>query len=156
MQSISEAELVRLLDDEELGREAYVLERVTAWPSLRVLDYLSENGPATTGEIARSINMDMSEVRDVLGELADIGLVKKLNENGPTNWEASLESMDIQVRTVEGLEVEHVISTAATQDSGNGDAEESGDTPSNEPEDSPGPFTRVGQRIDSLLGFGAS
>lgn len=62
MQVPSRVELERFCG-EGWVEEIQLLEAVAAWPSLRVPKFLYANEPATTGDIARGINMDMREVK---------------------------------------------------------------------------------------------
>jgi DNA-binding transcriptional ArsR family regulator len=101
----SEAELARLFDDAELAREAHAAEVLISWPSLRVLSALCEAGEASTGELARAVNMDMGEVRDHLDALAELGVVA---ESGG-EWEAVAEEVQLNVELGGELRVSHVV-----------------------------------------------
>ena len=78
MSKTSKSELPRLLDDDELGEQAYRLDILSRWPSLRVLDFLFTEGRSTTGEIARGVNMDMGEIRERLRHSQKLESSKKL------------------------------------------------------------------------------
>ena len=101
----SEAELARLFDDADLAREAYAAEVLVSWPSLRVLSVLCDAGEASTGELARAVNMDMGEVRDHLDALADLGVVA--DPDGA--WAVTAEQVQLSVELDEELRVSHTV-----------------------------------------------
>lgn len=101
----SHAELARLFDDEALAREAHAAEVLVSWPSLRVLAALCEAGEASTGELARAVNMDMGEVRDHLDALAELGVVAE--SDGV--WAVTSEQVQLSVELDEELRVFHAV-----------------------------------------------
>lgn len=142
MDSISRSELARLLGDQELGEEAYFLDILSRWDSLRVLDYLFTEGPSSTGEIARGINMDMREVRDTLNALADIGLIDSQETTDQTTvWKPVVRGLHIAITSDNGLGISHT-THHAPQD-------HDGSVSSHDPAD--GFFSRVGKRLDTYL-----
>jgi len=106
MPKTSESELSRLLDDEELGKEAYRLNVLSRWPSLRVLDFLYTEGKSTAGEIARGVNMDMREIRETVETLSDIGILKEIKENGTSYWAPTSHKIQISFEDRDGLQLE--------------------------------------------------
>lgn len=141
MSDISKAELARLLDDEELGEQAYRLDVTSRWPSLRVLDYLFSEGRSTTGDIARGINMDMQEVRQTLDELNEIGVVEELKEGETTYWNPTMRELEISLTSDHGLDIEF------TLDPSKHDPEREGRI-HNSPN---GIFTKIGRRLDAIF-----
>lgn len=101
----SEAELARLFDDADLAREAHAAEVLVSWPSLRVLSVLCEAGEASTGDLARAVNMDMSEVRDHLDALAELGVVAE----SEGEWETVVEGVQLNVELDGELQVSHAV-----------------------------------------------
>lgn len=156
MSAPSVHELERLFDDEALAAEARFLAVATAWPSLRVLDHLHAAGPSTTGEVARTLNMDMAEVHDRLEDLAAAGLVAA---DGDV-WVPAVHSVAVHLGGDEdGLEVDHFVGEVSDALSTDDRAEPSdartkmaADGPgADDGEADMGPFARLGHRIDELL-----
>lgn len=141
MSDISKAELARLLNDEELGEQAYRLDVTSRWPSLRVLDYLFSEGRSTTGDIARGINMDMQEVRQTLDELNEIGVVEELKEGETTYWNPTMRELEISLTSDQGLDIEF------TSDPSKHDPEREGRIHNI----SNGIFTKIGRRLDAMF-----
>ncbi|MFC7157740.1 winged helix-turn-helix domain-containing protein [Halomarina halobia] len=142
MDSISRSELARLLGDQELGEEAYFLEILSRWDSLRILDYLFTEGPSSTGEIARGINMDMREVRDTLNALADIGLIDSQGTTDQTTvWKPVVRGLHITITSDSGLGISHTTNHAHQDHDESVSSHNSAD----------GFFSRVGKRLDSYL-----
>jgi DNA-binding MarR family transcriptional regulator len=107
MQIPSRAELERFFD-EDRAEEVQFLETVAAWPSLRMLEYLYANEPATTGDVARGINMDMRDVRDRLEALEKQGLLTQDGEG----WRTRTDRIEVTIRRGERrLEVSHATGT---------------------------------------------
>lgn len=107
MQIPSRAELERFFG-EDRAEEVQFLETVAAWPSLRMLEYLYANEPATTGDVARGINMDMRDVRDRLEALERQGLLTR-DGNG---WRTRTDRIEVTIQRGETrLEVSHMTGT---------------------------------------------
>lgn len=142
MADISKSELARLLGDPHLGEEAYFLDVLSRWDSLRILDYLFTHGRTSTGDIARDINMDMREVRDSLDALADIGIVHiEEGANQTRYWEATTDEVHIALTADDGLQIMHTSQPESPP---------SGAQP-NLHNSATGIFTRIGRRLDDLL-----
>ena len=104
MQIPSRAELERFFG-EDRAEEVQFLETVAAWPSLRMLEYLYANEPATTGDVARGINMDMRDVRDRLEALERQGLLTRDGDG----WRTRADRIEVTIQRGEPrLEVSHV------------------------------------------------
>lgn len=105
MSDTSKSELSRLLGD-ELGEEAYRLDTLSRWPSLRVLDFLFSEGRSTTGEIARGVNMDMREIRGTVESLSEVGILEEVEEDGTSYWVPTSQKFLISVENRNGLALE--------------------------------------------------
>lgn len=142
MSSVSQSELSRLLDDEQLGEEAYFLNILSRWDSLRVLDYLFTEGPAPTGKIARDINMDMRDVRDTLNTLAEIGIVEAEEDTAQTvYWKPETSIVHIAITSDDGLKITHTMQSEPPNR----------DTPTKPTSSVDGVFTKMGRSFDTLL-----
>jgi predicted transcriptional regulator len=99
MSDISKRELSNLLNSEYLGEKAYFLAATGSWLNLRILDILFKNDRATAGEIARSINVGMSEVTGGLEELQTIGIVssEKDEERNAVYWYPIVSEITIKI-----------------------------------------------------------
>jgi len=111
MQIPSRAELERWFDAERADGVHFV-ETVASWPSLRVLDHLSTSQPATTGEIARALNMDMRDVKDRLDALESHSAVEETNDG----WQTTTDRISITLTQTNGLEITHVLGSEAERD----------------------------------------
>ncbi len=109
MQVPSRAELERFFGEERAADVQFV-ETVTSWPSLRVLDFLYADEPATTGEIARGLNMDMRDVKDRLEALEAQDIVAE-SEHG---WKTATDRITITLEDEEELSIERT--TGATDE----------------------------------------
>jgi DNA-binding MarR family transcriptional regulator len=109
MQVPSRAELERFFGEERAADVQFV-ETVASWPSLRVLDFLYADEPATTGEVARSLNMDMREVKDRLEALEAEGVVAE-SEHG---WRTATDHIMITFEGEDRLSIERT--TEATDE----------------------------------------
>ncbi|WP_276259556.1 winged helix-turn-helix domain-containing protein [Haloglomus litoreum] len=124
----SEAELRRFFD-RTVAREAHRAAVATSWLSLRLLDHLYREGPASTGELARACNLDMREVRDRLEELADAGIVAE--REGA--WEPAADELTVTVGRDEGVTValavgeREAVDGTESEAEADGSAEEGGD-----------------------------
>jgi hypothetical protein len=106
MSKTSKSELSRLLGDDELGEQAYRLDILSRWPSLRVLDFLFTEGRSTTGEIARGVNMDMHEIRETVKALSEIGILKEVDEDGTSYWVPTSNRFRISIEDRNGLKLQ--------------------------------------------------
>lgn len=106
MSKTSKSELSRLLGDDKLGEQAYRLDILSRWPSLRVLDFLFAEGRSTTGEIARGVNMDMYEIRETVEALLEIGILKEVDEDGTSHWVPTSNRFRISVEDQNGLKIQ--------------------------------------------------
>lgn len=106
MSKTSKSELSRLLGDDELGEQAYRLDILSRWPSLRVLDFLFTEGRSTTGEIARGVNMDMHEIRETVKALSEIGILKEVDEDSTSYWVPTSNRFRITVEDRNGLKLQ--------------------------------------------------
>jgi hypothetical protein len=151
MSAPSRRELARLFDDESLAAEARFLAVATAWPSLRILDHLHSDGPATTGEVARALNMDMAEVRDRLEDLVEAGVVAADGDS----WLPATDHVEVRLAgDDDGLEVYHALDDPAADDgraagAGTHGRDDARTTADGSPE--LGPFASLGRRLDALL-----
>jgi hypothetical protein len=102
MQVPSQTELERFFDAERAPAVQFV-ETVGSWPSLRVLDFLFQNEPASTGDIARGLNMDMRDVKDRLDALADQGVV----EESPDGWSTTTDQITISLARQQGVDISY-------------------------------------------------
>lgn len=100
MQVPSRAELARFFDEEQAPAVHFV-ETVASWPSLRILEYLYGNEPASTGDVARGLNMDMRDVKDRLDALAEHDVV----EEEPDGWVSTTDRVTMTIQRGDGLEV---------------------------------------------------
>lgn len=130
MQIPSRAELERLFDESQ-AEEVQFIETVASWPSLRILEYLYANDTASTGDIARELNMDMREVKDRLEALESEGIV----EAADGIWRPRSDEVVITLRGDDGLELSHAIGAS------------SGSEPAEEPVG--GILSRLGRAITS-------
>lgn len=105
MPDTSKSELSRLLGD-ELGEEAYRLDILSRWPSLRVLDFLFSEGRSTTGEIARGVNMDMREIRETVESLSDVGILEEVEDDGTSYWMPTSQKFSTSFENRNGLALE--------------------------------------------------
>ena len=108
MQIPSRAELERFFDESQ-AKEVQFIETVASWPSLRVLGFLYENDAASTGDIARELNMDMREVKDRLDALESEGIV----EDADGAWRPATDEITITLRGKDGLELSHALGTGS-------------------------------------------
>ena len=104
MQIPSRAELERLFEESQV-EEVQFVETVASWPSLRVLEYLYANDAASTGDIARELNMDMREVKDRLDALEAEGVVEETDGI----WRPAIDEITITLRGNDGLEIAHAV-----------------------------------------------
>jgi hypothetical protein len=141
MSNSSKSELARLLGDEELGEQAYRLNILSRWPSLRVLDFLFTEGRSTTGDIARGVNMDMREIRDTVDLLSEIGILREVNEGGTSYWLPASEEYLISVENQDGLELK--LETELSDSAVSKNNEKTGSQS--------GIFARIGARIDRFI-----
>lgn len=100
MQLPSEAELARFFD-EERAKDVQFVETVTSWLSLRILDFLYSNEPATTGDIARGLNMDMRDVKGRLEELEEVDIVVA----GDDGWRTRTDRISVTVAGQDGVAI---------------------------------------------------
>jgi hypothetical protein len=107
MQVPSKSELERFFDTEQAATVQFA-ETVGSWVSLRILDYLYRNEPATTGDIARDLNMDMRDVKDRLEALAEQDIV---DERGG-KWTTTTDEISITIARDRGLDITYM--TGAT------------------------------------------
>ena len=140
MTDISKSELSRLLGDSHLGEEAYFLEVVSRWDCLRVLDYLFTEGPTSTGDLARGINMDMREVHETLKALAEIGVVSAEDRENTTYWQPTTTEVYVAMTSDNGLEITHTLQSSSQLENS-----------PNSHDFQKGIFTKVGERFDRLL-----
>lgn len=112
MQIPSKTELERWFDT-ECASEVHFVETVASWPSLRVLDHLYTSEPAMTGDIARTLNMDMRDVKDRLDTLESHNIVEE-TENG---WKTTTDRISITLTQNDGLKIEHALRTEEEQGS---------------------------------------
>lgn len=139
MSNNSKSELSRLLGD-ELGEEAYRLNILSRWPSLRVLDFLFSEGRSTTGEIARGVNMDMREIRETVESLSEVGILDEVEKDGMSYWVSTNQKFLISFENRNGLalKLEAEASDSVTH-------QNSSKNPGN------GVFARLGAKVDRLL-----
>lgn len=139
MSDTSKSELSRLLGD-ELGEEAYRLDILSRWPSLRVLDFLFNKGRSTTGEIARGVNMDMREIRETVESLSEVGILEEVEKDGTSYWMPTSQKFSISFENRNGLtlELETEAPDSVTHQNSSGDPET-------------GFFASLGGKIDRLV-----
>lgn len=111
MQVPSRAELERWFDAERAD-EVHFVETVASWPSLRVLDHLYAGEPATTGEVARALDMDMRDVKDRLDALERYDTVEETDDG----WVTTTDRVNITLARGEGLEIDHSTGTGQEDD----------------------------------------
>lgn len=116
----SEAELRRFFDDEMVAREAHRAAVATSWLSLRLLDHLYREGPASTGELARACNLDMREVRDRLEELAAAGIVTE--RDGA--WEPTADELTVTIERDDGVTVSLAVGESEAEADGSTEEKE--------------------------------
>ena len=136
MPSLTEKELSKLLDSKILGKRAHSLEIISRWSSLRVIDYLFREGPATTGEIARGVNMDMREIRETVDRLNQVGVTEQSDGSQSEIWTLSRKEYQIVLHSESGLAID--LWTEPLSEN-------------KQETDQDGFFTRIGQYIDSAL-----
>lgn len=117
MSDISEQELNYLLNSEDLGEKAYFLATVSSWLNLRILDMLFKNERATAGEIARGINVDMTDAADSLRELQNVGLVssEKDEKLNATYWHPVVSEINIVISDNSELRIEYSMNETDTR-----------------------------------------
>jgi DNA-binding MarR family transcriptional regulator len=111
MASPSRTALERWFGAERAG-EVQFAEAVASWPSLRVLDHLYASEPATTGDIARALNMDMRDVKDRLDALESHGTVEETADG----WETTTNRISITLTQNNGLKIAHALGTEEKRD----------------------------------------
>lgn len=139
MQIPSRAELERWFGAERAD-DVHFVETITSWPSLRVLDYLSMSGPATTGDIARALNMDMRDVKDRLDALESHNAVEE-TEDG---WQMTTDRIDVTLTQNDGLDIRRSLDREEQRDTERVDRQ-----PEEETDESI--VTRVRKRVSSLF-----
>jgi hypothetical protein len=97
----SETELRRFFDDESVAREAYRVGVTTSWLSLRIVDHLYREGSATTGDVARGLNMDMRDVRDRLDQLEEVDVVARHDDE----WNVIADEITISITNADGVDL---------------------------------------------------
>jgi len=107
MQIPSHAELERFFGSERAADVRFV-EAVFSWSSLRVLDYLSSEGPATTGEISRAVNMDMRDVKDRLDVLEEFEVVSADSDQ----WHTTSEEIHVTLTQEDSVKIEYTTEMA--------------------------------------------
>lgn len=113
MQIPSQTELRRFFGQEQAADVQFV-ETVASWSSLRILDYIYTEESATTGEIARGLNMDMTEVKDRLEALESQHVVE-VEEDA---WCATSERIIIELQQRDGLEISYSLDSPTEADEG--------------------------------------
>lgn len=139
MQVPSRAELERWFDADSAD-DVHFVETVTSWPSLRVLDYLYACEPATTGDIARTLNMDMRDVKDRLDALESHNAVEETDDG----WQTTTDRISIVLTQNSGLEITYSLGDEEKRDAEHLDQQHAGETDGSV-------ITRVRQRITSLF-----
>ena len=128
--------------DTETAEGVRFVEAVGSWPSLRILDLLYSEEPATTGDIARELNMDMREVKDRIEALEEFDVVTK-TEDG---WATTTDKISITLKESNGIDISYSLKESAPIS----------DSPSDKKEDdtekqTEGFFARVRQKVESLF-----
>lgn len=118
MPAPTQQELQRLFND-DLADDVHFTETVCSWPSLRLLDHLYASEPKTTGEIARTLNMDMREVHDLLDDLKQRDIVAE-NEDG---WRTTTTQITVELIGDDGLQINHEVTPATIDQTGNQEPE---------------------------------
>lgn len=139
MQIPSRAELERWFDPARAD-EVHFVETVASWPGLRILDHLYASEPATTGDVARALNMDMRDVKDRLDALESHGAVEE-TEHG---WETTTDRISITLARNGGLEVTHALGSEQHRT-----GEQAGQQRDEETDESA--FTSLRRLVSSLL-----
>lgn len=111
MQVPSKAELERFFGAERAD-DVQFLETVASWPTLRILDHLYANEPASTGEIARALNMDMRDVKDRLEALQDRDIVAEYDDG----WISTTDQITMTVARSEGIGVSYALGDRPPED----------------------------------------
>jgi hypothetical protein len=142
MAGTSKTEFARLLNDDELGEKAYYLDIVSRWSSLRILNFMFSKESATTGEIARGVNMDMREVQEILDPLEEVGAIERVGEDETSKWTLGMRELRIELSGDQSLNINLSIDPTPPQ-SREEDCKTS-DT-------SIGFFAKIGKRLDSTL-----
>jgi len=144
MSQPSRDELRRLFGDDDVAADVRFLDQTFSWVSLRVLRTLAASEPATTGELARSINMDMREIRARLETLDELGVVEW--DDASETWRHDATTVDVHLTFDGELRLEYAL-----------DADESGDETQQSAEPptevtSAGLVGRVRDRLAALVG----
>lgn len=142
MPEMSKSELSRLLGDDDLGEQAYRLDILSRWPSLRVLDFLFTEGRSTTGEIARGVNMDMREIRETVESLAEVEILEKVQDNDTSYWVPTSHRFLITFEDHAGLELNLKSETVESVNC----------EPTNSTGSQRGLFEKIGAKIDAIIG----
>jgi DNA-binding MarR family transcriptional regulator len=142
----SKTELERFFGSENADDVKFV-ETVASWPSLRILEFLYVEGPSSTGDIARELNMDMRDIRDRLEALEDTGVVLRKQDR----WETATDRVTITLEKSDGIEISHSLEEElAPVDSRHDKRQAGGDGIE---EDTDGFFGRLIQRVESLFRY---
>lgn len=139
MQVPSRAELERWFDADGAD-DVHFVETVTSWASLRVLDYLYASEPATTGDIARTLNMDMRDVKDRLDALESHNAVKETDDG----WQTTTDRISVVLIQSSGLEITYSLGDEEKRDAERVDQQHAGKTDESV-------ITGVRQRLSSLF-----
>jgi DNA-binding MarR family transcriptional regulator len=141
----SKTELERFFGSENADDVKFV-ETVASWPSLRILDFLYVEGPSSTGDIARELNMDMRDIRDRLEALEDTGVVLRKQDR----WETATDRVTITLERSNGIEISHSLEEerAVVSDSRHNKKQAGGNETK---EETDGFLKRLRQRVESLF-----
>jgi DNA-binding transcriptional ArsR family regulator len=143
----SRDELRQLFGDDDIAADVRFLDQTFSWVSLRILRALAASEPATTGELARSVNMDMREVRARLETLAELGVVER--DDAGEAWHHDATTIDVHLAFDGELRLEYAL-----------DADESGDETADDERSAEPPTEatsrglagRVRDRLSALVG----
>ena len=139
----SKTELERLFDAESADDVRFV-ETVASWPSLRILDFLYLEGPSSTGNIARELNMDMREVKDRLEALEEFGVITS-TEDG---WATTTDKISITLKESNGIDISYSLEEESAPVSDSRSDRKEDDTE----KQTEGFFGRVRKTVESLFG----
>lgn len=141
----SRDELRRLFGDDDIAGDVRFLDQTFSWVSLRILRALAASEPATTGDLARSVNMDMREVRARLETLAELGVVER--DDASEAWRHDATTVDVRLTFDGELRLEYALDDERGDETA--DDERSAEPPTETT--SGGLVSRVRDRLSALL-----
>ncbi len=81
-------ELTLFLGDEKLAESAKLMELFGTWPSIKILNHLSQiNTTISTADLSRELHLDIDDTRKILEALRNYGFVElQIAKDGTNLW----------------------------------------------------------------------